>query len=412
MIEPFEDFRKSLSSVKYTSLQESSSEVKPDNDSFDQMREFLLSRYDGVDVRHSFVEPGGEVVDCVPVEQQFALRDSSDVPEPPDPPLELTGGDHDDPAPGESRPIPPPLSPENHDDYGNQRWCPPGTVPVLRHTLERLAADHSTLDDFLIGPKAGDNVRRHAQARQEVPNLGGASDVNIWPHNLTSPTLLSSASQQWYSTGMLPFVTLQTVECGWRAGVIAAPPNVVHDTLPRLFVFYTNNNYAKGASFYNDYSPGGFAYTPGANHVLHGAMTPVSQTDGTQWHVRMGFTLTQNRWWFHASGVWVGSYPASLFSNGTLGSGAFQASFGGETTTGFSFFPPMGSGRFPSEGFGKAAYQRLIGVNNTAGIPVAAQLVPGEVSPGCYRVAIASSADSAWGTHIFFGGPGGTNCPL
>lgn len=411
MIEPFEDFRKSLSSVRYASLQESSSEVKPDNDSFDEMREFLLSRYDGVDVRHSFVELGGEVVDCVPVEQQVALRDGSDVPEPPDPPAEPAGGDHDDPGPGESRPIPPPLSPERYDEHGNQMWCPPGTVPVLRHTLERLVADRSTLDDFLIGAKAAANPRRHAAAKQETPNLGGASDVNTWAPNLIPPQLLSSASQQWYSTGIQPFATFQSVECGWRAGIIDAPPNVVHDSLPRLFVFYTREDYNKGQSFYNDYNTaGGFAYTPGAAHVLHGALT-ASTFGGQQWHVRMGFTLTQGRWWFHASGVWVGSYPASLFSNGTLGSGANTASFGGETTSGFGVFPTMGSGRFPNEGFGKAAYQRLIGVNNTAGIPVAAQLVPGQVSPACYNISILSSADSAWGSHIFFGGPGGLSCP-
>ncbi|HUQ54793.1 neprosin family prolyl endopeptidase [Lentzea sp.] len=408
MIQPFEDFRRSLSSVRYASLRENT-EVKTDNDAFDEMREFLLRRYDGVDVQHSFVEPGGEVVDCVPVEQQLALRDSSDIPEPPDPPSEPAGGDLESPAVGESKPIPPPLHPDHHDEYGNQMWCPPGTVPVLRHTLERLASDHSTLDDFLVGPKAADNVRRHAVARQETDNLGGASDVNIWSPTLIPPQLLSSASQQWYSTGMQPFVTLQSVECGWRAGVIAGP--VAADSLPRLFVFYTRQDYQPSQSCYNDYCAGGFAYTPGASHVLHGALTPVSQPGGTQWHVRMGFTLTQDRWWFHASGVWVGSYPASLFSNGTLSSGARLASFGGETTTGFGSFPPMGSGRFPSEGYGRAAYQRLIGVNNPAGVPVAPQLVPGQVSPACYNVAIATSGDSAWGTHIFFGGPGGLNCP-
>ena len=409
MIQPFEDFRASLSSVKYASLKESN-EVKADHDSFDEMREFLLRRYDGVDVRHSFLEPGGLVVDCVPVEQQLALRDSSDIPQPPDPPAELEGGDAEDPAVGESRPVPPPLDPDNHDRHGNQMWCPPGTVPVLRHTLDAMASEHSTLDDFLIGPKAADNVRRHAVAKQETDNLGGASDVSVWSPLLIPPQLLSSAAQQWYSTGMHPFVTLQTVECGWRAGVIDAPANVVHDAVPRLFVFYTRQNYERGQGCYNDYC-GGFAYTPDARHVLHGAVTPVSVVGGIQRHLRMGFTLTGGRWWFHSGGAWVGSYPASLFANGTLGSGARLASFGGETTTGFGAFPAMGSGRFPSEGFGNAAFQKQIGVNNTAGVPVEAQLVPGEVSSRCYDVAIAHSTDSAWGSHIYFGGPGGLNCP-
>lgn len=408
MIQPFEDFRRSLSSVRYASLREDE-RVLPDGETFDQMREFLLRRYDGVEVQHSFLERGGEVVDCIPVEQQLSLRDSSDVPEPPDPPAEPETGDADDPATGASTPVPPQLHPDYHDEDGNQMWCPPGTVPVLRHTLEQLATEHSTMDDFLVGPRAGDNVRRHAIGEQEADNLGGASDINIWSPALIPPQLLSSASQQWYSTGRRPFVTFQSVECGWRAGIIRGP--VAADSVPRLFVFYTRQDYDPNQSCYNDYCAGGFAYTAGASHVLHGAITPVSQLGGGQFHLRMGFTLTAGRWWFHSNGAWVGSYPASLFSNGTLGSGARLASFGGETTTGFSSFPTMGSGRFPSEGFGRAAFQKLIGVNNTAGIPIAATLTPGAVAPNCYNIAIGSSQDSAWGTYFYYGGPGGLNCP-
>jgi hypothetical protein len=47
----------------------------------------------------------------------------------------------------------------------------------------------------------------------------------------------------------------------------------VADSLPRLFVFYTRNNYTKGNSCYNDYCPNGFAYAAGANHILHTALS-------------------------------------------------------------------------------------------------------------------------------------------
>ncbi|MGH3876693.1 MAG: neprosin family prolyl endopeptidase [Actinophytocola sp.] len=405
-IQPFEDFRDSLSSAKYPEVRERLA-LKPDDEAFDEMREFLLTRYEGVDVRHSFLESGGEVVDCIPAEQQLSLRDGSEVPEPPsEPPLPDTmeAGD----SPGATNHLPPQLHPRYYDPLGNQMWCPLGTVPVLRHTLDRLATDHPTLDELLRGPRA--DTRRWAAGRQEIENLGGASNINIWTPQLIPPSLLSSASQQWYSNAGLPFVPYQTVECGWRAGIIDGAPGQT-DSLPRLFVFYTRDDYKKGNSCYNDYCQGGFAYHPGANHVLHGALSPTSQQGGTQYDIRMGFTLTGGRWWFHIAGAWIGSYPASLFSNGTLGTSARTASFGGETTAGFGVFPTMGSGRFPTEGFGKAAYQRTIAVNDMTGVARHAQLTAGQVSPACYNSVITNNSSTEWGSYLYFGGPGGLNCP-
>lgn len=408
-IQPFEDFRGSLTSMRYSDVRERC-QVTAERDAFDEMREFLVSRYDGVDVRHSFLEHGGEIVDCVPIEQQLSLRADSDVPAPPsDPPAPADPpADGTDSPPGPTKHLPPQLHPDYRDPLGNQMWCPPGTVPVLRHTLDWLAADYSTLDGFLRGPRSADNIRRHAAPKQEGDNLGGASNVNVWAQQLIPASLLSSASQQWFSNAGLPFVPTQSVECGWRAGIIAG---AAADSVPRLFVYYTRENYTAGNSCYNDYCPNGFAYTAGANHLLHGAVSPVSQPGGVQYDVRMGFTLTEGRWWFHVGGTWIGCYPASLFANGTLGSGAHHAAFGGETTTGFSMFPAMGSGRFPAAGFGKAAYQRAVTVNDSSGAPRKAQLIAGEVSPACYQVAITNNTSSEWGSYFYYGGPGGMNCP-
>jgi hypothetical protein len=406
-IQPFTDFRGSLSSATYSDARERLG-VKSDNEGFDEIREFLLNRYDGVDVLHSFLERGGETVDCVPVEQQLSLRSGSDVPTPPSEPPPPADPGTDTGAPGRTRHLPPQLHPDFRDPLGNQMWCPPGTVPVLRHTLDGLTADHSTLDSVLRGPKAADNTRRHAVAKQDVDNLGGASNINTWGAQLIPPSLLSTASQQWYSNAGLPFVDFQSVECGWRNGVIDGAPA---DSVPRLFVFYTRKDYAAGQGCYNDYCPNGFAYAAGANHVLHAELSPVSQPNGVQMDLRMGFSLIEGSWWFHVGGTWIGSYPASLFAPGTLATGARQAAFGGETTTGFGVFPPMGSGRFPAEGFGKAAYQRLVGVNDMTGISRHAQLTAGQVSTACYDVAISNNTPSDWGTFFFYGGPGGMNCP-
>jgi hypothetical protein len=71
----------------------------------------------------------------------------------------------------------------------------------------------------------------------------------------------------------------------------------------------------------------------------------------------------------------------------------------------------MGSGRFPAEGFGKAAYQRLVGVNDMSGVSRDAQLTAGQVSPACYNVAISNNTPTDWGGFFFYGGPGGMSCP-
>lgn len=103
-----------------------------DEASFDEMRSYILRYYDEVTPVASFADAGGAVFDCIPVEQQIALRgQTSQVSVPPAPPAGVQ-------VPG----TPPP------QQSGNAASAPPGTVPVRRITLEDLAR-FPTLDHFL-----------------------------------------------------------------------------------------------------------------------------------------------------------------------------------------------------------------------------------------------------------------------
>jgi len=64
-------------------------------------------------------------------------------------------------------------------------------------------------------------------------------------------------------------------------------------------------------------------------------------------------------WWLKIDDVWVGYYPSTNFASGGLADSADYVDFGGEMT-GTEAAAEMGSGRFASEGKGKAAYQSRI----------------------------------------------------
>jgi hypothetical protein len=64
-IQPFNDFRKSLSSARYDEFK-SRPDVKVESEgALEEMRHHLLNLYEDVEVRHTFLESVGHVVDCV-----------------------------------------------------------------------------------------------------------------------------------------------------------------------------------------------------------------------------------------------------------------------------------------------------------------------------------------------------------
>uniref|UniRef100_A0A0D9VAW0 Neprosin PEP catalytic domain-containing protein n=1 Tax=Leersia perrieri TaxID=77586 RepID=A0A0D9VAW0_9ORYZ len=181
-------------------------------------------------------------------------------------------------------------------------------------------------------------------------------------------------------------------------------PTIYGDGRTRLFIYWTRDAYNRTGCY--NLACSGFIQT-NKQFVLGGSISPVSSYGGTQYEY--GYLVWKDRaggnWWLQVQGINVGYWPSSIFTRLRTGV-ANSVQWGGEVYSP-KITQPMGSGHFPVEGFGKAAYMRTIQVvdstnhlNAPKGVGLIAPL------PNCYKVTTGSS--SSWGTYIYHGGPG---CP-
>ena len=135
----------------------------------------------------------------------------------------------------------------------------------------------------------------------------------------------------------------------------------------------------------------------------------------------MQMDATDTNWWLMSSReekVTIGYWPKSLFSGMNVNFNAVE--FGGYVSNNdpkTTIHPPMGSGEFLHEGYGKAAYFKNIELirDPYAGFEI---VTKEEVSlyddvPPCYIIGekayIPGSPD---GYNFYYGGPGGANCNI
>lgn len=393
--------------------------------SFDEMRRYILTLYQGVQVGHSMIE-GSQYFDCVPVAQQPTAR-LLGISEIDAPPAEM--------PPGLDNELPPALDNEDqqqttaavdssgaYDRFGNPMRCEQNTIPMRRLTLDELT-QYVTLSDFLArGPKslplddslppaAGD--KRYATELQTVDNIGAVSEISLWDPPLASNGNEFSLAQQWISGGTGD--GLQTIEGGWTK----YPAQF--DKKPRsvLFIFFTSKNYQKGFGCYNLECPG-FVQTD-ESWKLAGEFPKYSVSGGEQHWFSMEWYFVSNgkgskNWWLllkhdNDAWKWVGYYPEKVFDGGQLSKNASEIQFGGEVDPDSDTWPFMGSGAYPDKGWTKAAYQSNVKYTDLERNVKAATLRVGTVSANCYKVDTPMVQNpKTWGTYFFFGGPGGKNC--
>jgi neprosin-like protein len=348
-IQDFRSFVESLLSARHEDLA-----LRPDAKAqgpqdFEDMRQHVLGLYTGVEAQHSFIELGGHVVDCIPIEQQPALRNTGGRLLPPGPPPELPPLAERLTADGPPLRPARQLHPDWKDRYGNAMWCPSGTIPMRRVTLEQITRFRTLNDFFSKAPGGGshpsfggpaDVVHKYAHAAQFVDNVGGGSFNTIFAPTCGTTANDFSLSQQWWSNGNPATNNLQTVEGGWQVY-----PYLWQTPLPCLFIFYTNANYTPGSGCYNLLCP---AFVQAAGHfVLGGAL----ESDG--FSLDMVWTFWGDRWQLWTRYVsdddgflLAGYYPVSIFRGGPMSTGANYLDVGGETS-GDGVWPPMGCGNKP-----------------------------------------------------------------
>ena len=380
-----------------------------DQVAFDEQKHHLLSLYDGVTVAHSFVDSNGQTFDCIPIDQQPALKKSGrTLAHPPNVPRPQGL-----PPPAPQGPSPTlMLHPDRKDRLGNAMSCPPGTVAIRRITLDEMTR-FETLGHFLrktpgrsghgtptAAPDAANAsgpAHEYAHAWQTIDNLGGHSFLNIWQPGIAADQTFS-LSQQWYvATGT---AGVQTAEVGWQV----FPQKYGHDK-PVLFTYWTADGYQHTGSYSTD--AGDFIqYSPTCPVGI--ALDTISVAGGAQAEVEVTFLLSGGNWWLFINGTdtqhAVGYYPTSLYQNGPMATQATEIDYGGETV-GNTSYPPMGSGAFANQGTGNAAYQRNIYYFPPTGGAQQAALTPAEQWPTSYTIQVQQSNE--WGESFYFGGPGG-----
>ncbi len=289
--------------------------------------------------------------------------------------------------------------------------CPKGAIPVRRLTMETLTR-FETLEDFFrkghgyIYPPCGGGGgssagHEYAHAARSVANLGAESVLNLWSPYVEKSNEFS-LSQIWVVRGSGS--NLETVEAGWQVY-----KDLYGDWRSHLFIYFTPDNYGSG---------GGYNLTTGAfvqvNNTVYigGGFTNYSSLGGSQYTIKILLYKdgTNGHWWLRYGNTWVGYWPRNRFDANGLRNQADRIDYGGEIVNtrpnNRHTRTDMGSGHWPYEGYGYAAYQRNIKYvdvsnfyQNATGLNVS------YTSDMCYDIHLYESS-SSWGVYFYFGGSG------
>lgn len=316
---------------------------------------------------------------------------------------------------------------------------PPGTVPVLREQFATYIDEgdgYRDLDDFIAKlPRPSINANGgHLYGKQfsRDANLGAIGTINLWRY---SEVEFSSMSLMQGGIGCpaIPGTrTQESVEVGFQRSRFIYGDDNLH-----LFTYFTTTSYATEGNYVGGYNRQYLGFVPAVGATALPGQTVSSSTlsipNGAQYECTIMFDLgADGNWYVWACGVKMGYYPTqrsttvpsaqrvryNLLNNLGCGSAWY-----GEVVQGtLPGFPPfsytavdMGSGRFPTAGWGLAAYIRNPGIWPNS--PTATSFVDIPNRPDrstaifsgydarCYGVSDITTI-SGLGRAFFVGGPG------
>jgi len=384
-----------------------------------RMQAYVDSYVRKEDIVRTIKLPSGDIVDCVDMYKQPAMRSAAMKGQR----LQLLPSKATlatDRAPlgdgrvrGKFGPDPKGASearPPKQEYGGESEVCPEKSVPIQRITLETLK-NFRTLDDFFrkTPPKKGPTgLHQYAHAYRVIDNRGAQSIFNVWgPYTNRSDEF--SLSQIWVVRGS--GANLETVEAGWQKF-----RDLYGDYRPRLFIYFTPDNYGSGGCY--NLSCNAFVQVNNSVYI-GGGFTNISQHPhpSTAWEFKLRWQKDgpEGHWWLKYGDTWVGYYPRTKFDSNGLRSQASEVDFGGEIidrqTGGVHTSTDMGSGHFPGDGFGFAAYQRQIRYITPGNVwGTYPSLTDTRSDKDCYDIKVNSSS-GGWERYFYFGGPGfNSNC--
>jgi hypothetical protein len=383
-----------------------------------ELSKWLDDRQSALQIVKTTTTPSGQILDWVPIESQHPTGHIAS------PPPRIA------PAVREDKERPVRAAALELDDPAVERG-PAGTVPLVRPDFSRLTRTVA-LKDFLNkrGGLAIHNARDnqpgapnpagyfHAQEGQSVTTYGCDFFMNVWDPVIDNPQPPGddhSILQTWLlNTGSNRL--LQSVEGGWTVDLI-----LNGDLQPHIFTYFTTNNYAPPANNTGGYNRTVTGWQQSSGSVFPGIrINGISTYGGPQLEVSMKFQLYreptngQLNWWVAVQGIWMGYYPASLYSGG-MASGASSATFGGEVESTLSnpelTKDQMGSGSQAKGGWTHAAYMRNLRyqtdlngtMTNSSGTASTDAAAVGGADP--YTIQSFMNSGSSWGSYVYVGGP-------
>ncbi|XP_010445173.1 PREDICTED: uncharacterized protein LOC104727800 [Camelina sativa] len=287
--------------------------------------------------------------------------------------------------------------------------CPHGTVIVKRTTLQDLihaqrlkSIGFNSPRDVLTEGNDIDYTGHHfATLEYDYSRVAGVTgNLNLWDPQVSH----DQVSLATMAIGQGPLEHLASISVGWMVN-----PLLYQDHI-HLHTYWTADGYNK-TGCYDIRCPG---FVQVSKRIPLGVLLhPVSVYNGKQYEMDLSLhqDLVTGDWWLIFGGVNVGYWPKSLFIGSGLVKGAYLGSWGGQVyspTTEKS--PVMGSGHFPKEGFGKAAFVNNIQILDGKGkalIPQIYTVEAHESSPNCYKSKFIHDDDEPWIRAVYYGGPGG-----
>jgi len=278
--------------------------------------------------------------------------------------------------------------------------CVEGTVPIRRVTFDEIA-EYGSLQNYLHRAPPAIDTHENAMLTLWDDSWGAEAQINRWNPYVESSGDFSLA-QIWVVGGEGD--DWESVEAGWIAK---------KNSSSKIFIYFTNDAYDSGC--WNDDC--GFVHT-NTSICLDCNATPYSVIGGNQYVSRFHLVKpgTNGHWYFTLNGGVVGYWPYWLFDDSGLRYKADHMAWGGEIydLSGSSHTATdMGSGRWPSEGFKYAAYQRTLRYNYDSALhwTEANPNVPSDWDHDCYGLSKYYSSGS-WKNYFYYGGPGlNPSCP-
>ncbi|KAG9440830.1 hypothetical protein H6P81_020995 [Aristolochia fimbriata] len=288
--------------------------------------------------------------------------------------------------------------------------CPVGTVPIRRATMDDLMSapslsqfgkKYAVINDSQVIKASVLRALNHHYATLQANGrqfYGTGATMNLWKPHVGYDQF--SLAQFWLTSG--PYDQLNSIEAGW-----IVQPSLFNDNYAHLFAYWTADGYHR-TGCYNHKCPG---FVQVSRKIPLGArFTPRSTYDGKQYQITLlaFLDIITKNWWLKYENELIGYWPNKLFNS--LSRKAENVHWGGEVFASDEFYsPPMGSGHFAEEGYGKASYMKRLQVitrdNRLQDAPDNTR--PVVDVPQCYNINDKGRLSGDWRRTFYFGGPGG-----